>query len=176
MSKAIFLYGPPAVGKLTVAKLISEKLGIKIFHNHCTVDMLKPFFDIEKDSFWEINRRLRMIVFEEMFKETNDFIFTFCFVPDEDAQFIKDFLTLAERNDAKVKFVHLTTNIETLKERCIQESRKEHGKIKCQDKLSKTCTEFDFMTPISGVDSLELDNTNSTPEETTEKIIEHFNL
>jgi len=38
--KLVILYGPPATGKLTLAKEISKKLGYKIFDNHQTMDFL----------------------------------------------------------------------------------------------------------------------------------------
>ncbi|MEO1956129.1 MAG: AAA family ATPase, partial [Gammaproteobacteria bacterium] len=36
--KVIFLYGPPASGKLTIAKKLADKTGISLFHNHLTFD------------------------------------------------------------------------------------------------------------------------------------------
>ena len=32
--KHLFLYGAPAVGKLTVAKELADLTGYKLFHNH----------------------------------------------------------------------------------------------------------------------------------------------
>jgi len=43
--KLIFIYGPPAVGKLTVAQELAKITGYKIFHNHLTIDLLEPIFE-----------------------------------------------------------------------------------------------------------------------------------
>jgi ATP-dependent 26S proteasome regulatory subunit len=34
--RLVFLYGPPAVGKLTVAKAIADRRPFTILHNHLT--------------------------------------------------------------------------------------------------------------------------------------------
>ena len=41
----IFIYGPPAVGKLTTAIKLSEKLNYKIFHNHLVIDLVKSVYE-----------------------------------------------------------------------------------------------------------------------------------
>jgi replication-associated recombination protein RarA len=41
----IFLYGPPGVGKLTVAQELAGMTGYKLFHNHLTVDLVYAVFD-----------------------------------------------------------------------------------------------------------------------------------
>jgi replication-associated recombination protein RarA len=43
--KLLFLYGPPAVGKLTVAREVSALTGYRLFHNHLTVNLTLAVFD-----------------------------------------------------------------------------------------------------------------------------------
>ena len=43
--KLIFIYGTPATGKLTVAKVLSNKIGFKVFHNHLTFDLVISIYD-----------------------------------------------------------------------------------------------------------------------------------
>jgi deoxyadenosine/deoxycytidine kinase len=40
----VFIYGPIAVGKFTVAKMLSKKLGYKLSHNHHINDFIKEVF------------------------------------------------------------------------------------------------------------------------------------
>lgn len=43
--KLIFLYGPPAVGKFTVGKVLVKLTGYKLFHNQLTSDLVESIFD-----------------------------------------------------------------------------------------------------------------------------------
>jgi adenylate kinase family enzyme len=42
--KLIFIYGPPASGKLTIAEILSERTGIPLFHNHLSRDLVKDIY------------------------------------------------------------------------------------------------------------------------------------
>lgn len=41
----IFIYGPPAVGKLSVANALAKLTGYRVFHNHLTIDLVRSIFD-----------------------------------------------------------------------------------------------------------------------------------
>lgn len=41
----IFIHGPAAVGKLTVARELSRQSGVAVFHNHLVVDALLAVFE-----------------------------------------------------------------------------------------------------------------------------------
>ncbi|HIJ11483.1 TPA: hypothetical protein HA278_05490, partial [Candidatus Woesearchaeota archaeon] len=41
----VLIYGPMAVGKLTVAKELVKLTGYKLFHNHLTVDLVGSIFE-----------------------------------------------------------------------------------------------------------------------------------
>lgn len=44
--KLLFIYGSSAVGKLTTADEIAKLItGSKVFHNHLTIDAVKPVFE-----------------------------------------------------------------------------------------------------------------------------------
>lgn len=43
--KLLILFGPPAVGKMTVGKELSALTGMKLFHNHMTIELVLPFFE-----------------------------------------------------------------------------------------------------------------------------------
>ena len=41
----IIIYGPAAVGKMTVGKELSKLTGYKLFHNHMSIEFVLQFFD-----------------------------------------------------------------------------------------------------------------------------------
>lgn len=43
-STLLFLIGPPAVGKMAVGQELARRTGLKLFHNHMTVDLALRFF------------------------------------------------------------------------------------------------------------------------------------
>ncbi len=40
----VLLYGPPAVGKLTVANELAKLTDFKVFHNHLSIDLVEAVF------------------------------------------------------------------------------------------------------------------------------------
>ena len=82
--KLVFLYGPPALGKLTVAKELSKLTGFKIFHNHLTIDLVKDFFTFGTDKFWKYNTFFRKEFLKIAAKEDLDLIYTFCYAKSFD--------------------------------------------------------------------------------------------
>lgn len=62
----IFLYGPMAAGKLTVARELAARTGFALFHNHLLVDAVaavfpfgSPSFVRLREQFWGRRRRQR---------------------------------------------------------------------------------------------------------------------
>ena len=43
--KLVILFGPQAVGKMTVGQELAKQTGLKLFHNHMTIDLVSNFFD-----------------------------------------------------------------------------------------------------------------------------------
>ncbi len=74
--KLLVMYGPPAAGKLTVGKLLSQQTGMKLFHNHVSIDVAKQFFEWGTPGFEAIVYNLRKTIFEEAAKANLDLIFT----------------------------------------------------------------------------------------------------
>lgn len=53
----VYLYGPPASGKLTIAGPLSELTGMPLFHNHLTVNALRPVFAFGSPPSWRPTAR-----------------------------------------------------------------------------------------------------------------------
>ena len=43
----VVLFGPPAVGKMTVGRELERLTGLPLFHNHMTIELVVPFFDFD---------------------------------------------------------------------------------------------------------------------------------
>jgi len=91
--KFVVLFGPPAVGKMSVGYELSRLTGLRLFHNHMTIDLVLPFFDFGHPSFQRLVGEFRRRVFEEVAaSDLPGLIFTFVWALDlkADRKFIDD--------------------------------------------------------------------------------------
>lgn len=44
MSDFVVIFGPSAVGKMTVGMALAERMGYRLFHNHATIEMVRQVF------------------------------------------------------------------------------------------------------------------------------------
>ena len=47
--KFVLITGPQAVGKMTVGQEISKITGLKLLHNHMTIEVVTKIFDYSKE-------------------------------------------------------------------------------------------------------------------------------
>ena len=175
--KFVYIYGPPATGKLTVANELSKLTKLKVFHNHLTVDLIKPFFEFGSKSFFELSTNLRLDIFESAAKENIlGLVFTSCYSYPEDNGMIKKIISRIEKHGGEIYFVHLYADIAELQKRVAGDSRRNYGKVKTIEGLENSLNKWDMFTPIPFVESLQIDNTNLTPKEVAIKIKNHYKL
>lgn len=60
----IFIYGPPATGKLTIANELSSLTGLPVFHNHLTRDIVKSLYPENLQENYRLVDILREDVFQ----------------------------------------------------------------------------------------------------------------
>jgi tRNA uridine 5-carbamoylmethylation protein Kti12 len=64
----VMIYGPPGVGKLTVAMELSRLTGYKLFDNHVSIDWARTLFEFADPAFWPIVNRVRLLVAEGLLR------------------------------------------------------------------------------------------------------------
>jgi hypothetical protein len=62
----VFVVGPPAVGKMTVGAALAARTGLKLFHNHRTIDLILPFFAFGSPPFNRLVSEFRQRILEEV--------------------------------------------------------------------------------------------------------------
>ena len=108
--KLVVIFGPPAVGKMTVGYELAKLTGLKLFHNHMTIDLVLNFFEFGEEPFFRLVSDFRRRVFEEVAaSDLPGLIFTFVWALDEesDRKFIDDSCEIFRRKGAEVFFVEL---------------------------------------------------------------------
>ncbi len=62
--KFILIFGPQAVGKMTVGQELAKVTDLKLFHNHMTIDLVSHFFDYGSDEGKRLVGFFRQEIFE----------------------------------------------------------------------------------------------------------------
>ncbi len=174
--KLIIIYGPPAVGKLTVGEELSKLTGIKLFHNHMTCDFGEEFFPFATPGYSKIVNGTRMLVFETAAEHDLDLIFTFVFVPLVDEPYIDDIEGIVKEAGGEVYFVRLHAPVSVIEERVVLEDRQRFNKLKSVEKLRRLMGFSDLFSEIPGRESLSLDTSELSPSDAAQRIVEHFGL
>jgi shikimate kinase len=172
----LILYGPPAVGKLTVARHLTEKTGFKLFHNHVSIDVAEKFFERGSRGFNAITHGIRKLVFEEVAKANLNLIFTVVYAYPIDNEDMRWMTRTIEAWGGKVKFVQLTAGKETLMNRVDAPSRKQYGKIADKSLLESILDKWDVYTPYPEREHLHFDTSTQSPEKVAEAIIRGLEL
>jgi len=124
--KLIFIYGPPASGKLTVANKIADLSGVGVFHNHVIRDFVNNMFDTTGDDHNSLVNTLRYETIKHAQKIDKSLVCTFVYDQKLDEKFITSLIKLL-RDD--IYFVKLTAPKETLISRVSSPDRRKFGKI-----------------------------------------------
>lgn len=112
--KFIVIFGPPAVGKMSVGYELSQLTGLKLFHNHMTIDLALNFFDFGRPQFHGLVAEFRRRVFEEVAaSDLPGLIFTFVWALDleSDRAFIERSCDIFREKGAEVYFVELEAEL-----------------------------------------------------------------
>jgi len=169
------MYGPPASGKLTVATRLSELTGIALFHNHLTVNAVRPVFAFGSPPFVEAVQAMRRSVFEAAARAGISLIYTNNSAwsgPDPRARFeeaAEAARQIMARHGGRTVFARLTASQSALEERVDSESRRAHDKLVDVVRLRELLADLDSSSLHSG--DLVIDTGRADPEESARTIM-----
>ena len=175
--KLIVLYGPPAVGKLTVGQELSRTTGFKLFDNHLSNDAVQPVFDYGHPSMERLVDLMRLAVLRESARQGVDVIFTVVYAHNtpRDLAAVARIFRAVERYGGEVCLVQLHCSDEVNRERLRSPSRLE-SKINSLELLNQVTEGLDLVSPIPDRESLRIDNTELEPEIVAQQISQHYGL
>jgi AAA domain len=173
--KLLFLYGPPASGKLTVAELLSERTGIALFHNHLSRDLVKDIYgDTLRDNY-DLVDRIRYDVLDYCSKNQTDLIFTYVYEGSDDDDNVRKFIRTIESNQGDVIFIELTADKEDLVDRVSNESRKKYKKLTDPVIMDEITRDMSIYS-IPFVESLKINTSKLSPSESVECIMNTYEI
>ena len=183
----IFIVGPPAVGKMTVGYALARRTGLKLFHNHQTIDLVLPFFPFGTPPFHRLVGEFRRRIFEEVAaSELPGMIFTYVWAFDHasDDAAVEEYASIFQARRGRVVYVELeTTQAERLRrnetelrlaekpfKRDLEESRRQLLDLDAKYQLNSNGR-------FAGrPDYLHVDNTDLTADAVAERVIATFGL
>ena len=184
--KFVLIFGPQAVGKMTVGQELEKKTGLKLFHNHMTIELLEPFFNFSP-KMWELSDLFRMEIFKAISESDQEgIIFTYVWAFDQQADwdFVDTICGIFESKDATTYFVELEADVSERLDRNKSANRLKHKPTKrnvewSDNELKSTMKEHrlnSFEGEIKKENYTRITNTDLSAEETAKIISSTFNL
>lgn len=185
--KLVIIVGPQAVGKMTVGQELSKITGLKLFHNHMTIELVRLIFDYDKTAYRKMNKVIRDEVFKEFSKSNQKgIIFTGCLdFGDNFEEEMKDLNKWMALFD-ETYVIELETTLEERLRRNKTANRLEHKASKrnlewSENDLLKSVTKHKLNSDLGVGEKifknyLRIDNTNISAQEVAKMIKEKFDL
>ena len=186
MANLIVVCGPQAVGKMTVAESLRDKLKYNMMMNHDSIEVSDRIFGFATPAQKEFNNIFREKAFEIAVKHDVDLIFTY--VCAFELQVERDYLTglyeLFTQAGGGFYFVELSASMEARLARNETPHRMERKASKRDVEWSRNNllkdAERHRLNSNEGENwfpnHLKIDNTNLSPEAVADQVIEAFHL
>lgn len=171
--KLIFLHGAPAVGKLTVARELTNLTGFRLFHNHLTVDLVSSLFPFGSEGFVLLREEIWLAAFREAARQNLSLIFTFNPERTVRTRFVQDAIDAVAASGGKVIFVELSCTEDELERRIENNSRREFGKLASVEQYRSLKDDGAFQFPKLP-NGFSVDTTRQDPVESARVINEYL--
>lgn len=168
--KLVFIYGPPAAGKYTIAKILSERTGLPLFHNHLVVDAVHAVFPFGSPNFIRLRDTFWMETIRAARDENRSLIFTFQPEGSVAEDFPSRVVDLIRETGGKTVFVRLTLSQEEQEARIANEDRAKFGKLRDVSLLKDLHAQFEASESIMPPAALTIDTGALSPEDAATRI------
>lgn len=185
--KLILIFGPQAVGKMTVGEELENITELKLFHNHMTIELVAKFFNYSTESGKRLVNLFRQEIFEEVSKSDLDgliFTYVWAFDMQSDWDYVQKVCEVFESKGGETYFVELEADFD---ER-IQRNKSPH-RLECkptkrdlersEQGLRSTMEKYRLNSKdgeIKKKNYIRINNTDLNPEEVAKIIKEKFDL
>ena len=182
--KLVLLVGDSAVGKMTVGQELAKLTGLRLCHNHMTIE---PVVEVFGRFDGRITQRLREVIFEEFAKsELYGMIYTFMWAFNYRSylDYIEHMCDIFRRYNAEIYVAELYAPLEIRLQRNVSENRLKHKPSRRDTEASNRwlvdshskyrCISNENEIPFEN--HIKIDNSALPPETVAQMIKERFDL
>lgn len=186
MANLIVVCGPHAVGKMTVAESLRDKLRYNMMMNHDSIELSDRIFGFATPAQKELNECIREKTFELAVKHNVDLIFTYvcAFDEPEEKAYLTQLKNLFEHSGGRFFLVELFADIETR----IARNETPHRLERKPSKRDVSWSRRDLLDGAAKYrlnsnedeiwfeNHLKIDNTSLEPDQVADMVISKFHL
>lgn len=183
----VLVFGPPAVGKMTVGIELARLTGLRLFHNHMAVEPVLQLFPFGSPAFQRLVGEFRRRVFEEVAaSDLPGLIFTCVWALDDpqEREAIDHLTGIFGTRGLPIHYVELEAEQSVRLQRNetplrLQEKKSKRDVARSRARLVDADTKHQLNTAGSFFypeHHLKVDNTALDPVAVAERIVEHFGL
>ncbi|QCI66946.1 shikimate kinase [Phreatobacter stygius] len=166
----VFLHGPPASGKLTIARELAGTTGFALFHNHLIVDAVAAVFPFGSDAFVRLREAFWLATLGEAARAGRSTIFTFQPEPTVAPDFAERVRRVVGEAGGEVIFVRLTLAADLQDARIANADRAAFGKMRSLELLRALRDQFEAAEAAMPPARLTID-TGATPPTAVARLI-----
>lgn len=168
--RLVFLHGPPASGKYTIAQTLQASHGVLNFHNHLTIDVAKALFAFGTPEFWALTHRLRREALAARAEQGGvDVVFTNCYSSPHDDDTVAALEREVTSRGARFVPVFLECAVPELRRRVTDPSRQAMRKIHTVGGLDAYLESWNFVA-LDRENTIAVTTDGRTPRECAEEI------
>jgi len=171
----VLIHGPPACGKLTIAREVCALTGFGLFHNHLVVDLLLSLFPFGSPEFVRHRERIWLDLIGDAVASGKSLVFTFNPERTVEPGFPERLRECVARTGAVVRTVEVRCSEEAIEARMEADSRKEHGKLNSLAFYRALKRDGAFEYPAIESE-LAIDSTTASPQESARRIVATLSL
>lgn len=168
--RCIFIHGPAASGKLTIATVLGALSGLPVFHNHLAVDAALSLFDFGSPGFVGFRDSIWLSAFTQAVREDRSFIFTFNPESSVPPSFIDTVREVVQRGGGGIVFVALTCAEPVIESRISSASRSAFRKLTSLEQYRRLRDSGAFSFPSLPDPDLVIATDTVSPEEAARQI------
>ena len=168
--RLLFIYGPPASGKLTIGRMVADRTGMALFHNHLIVDAVAAVFPFGSEQFVRLREQFWLDTISAAAHAGQSLIFTFAPEPTVSPDFPARLYEAVEHAGGEILSVALDVKDADQEQRLIAADRAMFGKLRSLDLLRQLRPDFTACMTAIPPATLRIDTSRSSPDEAAEAI------